>query len=398
MRSSTKVVQPVKVASALPLSALLSQVLVAFTIEFDNEFELRMPHRTTIGGLADPEVRKAPWLTSLVMWANVMQYLGKEAIKAGELLRSARISKENLGMSLKGLSRWGYLTVKLAASKSEAQARKDQWIVHSTEAGRNAQKIWRPLVAEIEKRWDARFGKETVENVRTALAKLIERFDMDLPEFFPMLKYGLLAEARPYSKNNLSGLRAIEGRLPPADEHHASGRPLYALLSQVLLAFTTEFESQSDVSLAISANILRLLEESGVPLGDLPRLSGVSKEAVKMSLGILERGRYLEVADDPAARRRKLVRLTAKGLEAKQEYLRRVRIVEENWRKRFGENDIRKLRELLEQFVGDATVAASPLWRGLKPNAGGWRESVSQPDTLPHQPMVLHRGGYPDGS
>ena len=32
--------------SPLPLSALLSQVLVAFTIECDNEFEPQMPHRT----------------------------------------------------------------------------------------------------------------------------------------------------------------------------------------------------------------------------------------------------------------------------------------------------------------------------------------------------------------
>jgi hypothetical protein len=133
-------------------------------------------------------------------------------------------------------------------------------------------------------------------------------------------------------------------------------------------------------------------------VGDLPRLSGVSKEAVKMSLGVLERGRYLEVADDPAARWRKLTRPTAKGLEAKQKYLRRVGSVEENWRERFGENDIRKLRESLEPLVGDATMEASPLWRGLKPHTGGWRESVAQPDTLPHQPMVLHRGGYPDGS
>lgn len=33
-----------------PLSALMSQLLVAFTIEFDNEFEHRMPHRTTTYG------------------------------------------------------------------------------------------------------------------------------------------------------------------------------------------------------------------------------------------------------------------------------------------------------------------------------------------------------------
>jgi hypothetical protein len=40
----------------------------------------------------------------------------------------------------------------------------------------------------------------------------------------------------------------------------------------------------------------------------------------------------------------------------------------------------------------------SRLFRGLEPHPGGWRESVRKPDTLPHHPMVLHRGGYPDGS
>lgn len=34
----------------LPLSALLSHLLVAFTIEFDNEFEPQTPHRTTSRG------------------------------------------------------------------------------------------------------------------------------------------------------------------------------------------------------------------------------------------------------------------------------------------------------------------------------------------------------------
>ncbi len=33
-----------------PLSALLSQAMVAFTIEFDNEFERQMPHRHYAAG------------------------------------------------------------------------------------------------------------------------------------------------------------------------------------------------------------------------------------------------------------------------------------------------------------------------------------------------------------
>ncbi|HTR93738.1 MAG TPA: hypothetical protein VMI73_18565 [Trebonia sp.] len=39
--------RPASGADELPLSALLSQTLVAFTIEADNEAEHRIPHRTT---------------------------------------------------------------------------------------------------------------------------------------------------------------------------------------------------------------------------------------------------------------------------------------------------------------------------------------------------------------
>jgi hypothetical protein len=68
------------VAVGLPLFALLSEVLVAFTTEFDNEFEHRMPHRTTNFGS-----RGGPWLASLVMWWNCMQLIGDEEIPDGIL-------------------------------------------------------------------------------------------------------------------------------------------------------------------------------------------------------------------------------------------------------------------------------------------------------------------------
>lgn len=38
------------------------------------------------------------------------------------------------------------------------------------------------------------------------------------------------------------------------------------------------------------------------------------------------------------------------------------------------------------------------LFGGLEPYPGNWRASVRRPATLPYFPVVLHRGGYPDGS
>jgi hypothetical protein len=55
----------------------------------------------------------------------------------------------------------------------------------------------------------------------------------------------------------------------------------------VLLAFAVEFEHESPASLAISANVPRVLDEHGVRVRDLPGLSGVSKEGISMAMGIL---------------------------------------------------------------------------------------------------------------
>jgi hypothetical protein len=66
-----------------PLPTLLSQALVAFTIEFDNEFEHRMPHRTTNHGSTNHGSKRGsrqdPWLVSLVMWSNCMRFAGERA-------------------------------------------------------------------------------------------------------------------------------------------------------------------------------------------------------------------------------------------------------------------------------------------------------------------------------
>jgi hypothetical protein len=78
----------------------------------------------------------------------------------------------------------------------------------------------------------------------------------------------------------------------------ASAPPTPALLtalSQSLIAFTIEFEEESDLSLALSANVVRVLSADGVPLRDLPIRSGVCsvwKEAIAAAVGFLQRNGY----------------------------------------------------------------------------------------------------------
>ena len=50
----------------VPLSTMLSQALIAFVIELDNEFEHRMPHRTTDHG-PSRKMGTGPWAASVAM-------------------------------------------------------------------------------------------------------------------------------------------------------------------------------------------------------------------------------------------------------------------------------------------------------------------------------------------
>jgi hypothetical protein len=367
-------------SAALPLSALLSHVLVAFTIEIDNEAEHRMPHWTTNHG-SKADSLDAPWLVSLAMWENCMRFVGEKGVTVRELQRLARTTT-----NLNGMERWGNIVIEPDPADRRPKPPRRDWLIRATPAGRKAQEIWPPLFGLMEQRWQVRFGKDEIAQLREALCALIRRIDLDLPDCPPMLGYGLVRKDPEYA------------RRPNANHEDLSSRPLSALLSRVLLAFAIEFERESDLSLAISANVLRVLDEKGVPVRDLPRISGISKELIKVSLGFLQKRGCIAIVSDPAARGKKSVCLNPKGLRAQRSYHQLVGVIEELWRARFGEDSVLDLRHSLEQLVGDATLQRSPLSRGLEPYADGWRASVPKPDTLPHYPVVSHRGGFPDGS
>ena len=224
--------------------------------------------------------------------------------------------------------------------------------------------------------------------MRSRSSSVVSRIDLDLPDCLPILKYGLFSKG-PYRQ-----------RRAPVDQKttEASLLSLSALLAKVLLAFATEYERESDQSLAISANVLRVLDEKGAPVRDLPLLTGVSKEAISMALGVLEKRGLAAVETEQAGSRTKVVRLTARGRRAHKDYREVLGAIEKRWQEHFGQDAIRTLRESLERLVGEPAARQSPLFRGLEPYPDGWRAAVRKPDTLPHYPMVLHRGGFPDGS
>jgi DNA-binding MarR family transcriptional regulator len=173
---------------------------------------------------------------------------------------------------------------------------------------------------------------------------------------------------------------------------------LASLLSQVLLWFAVEFERESPVSLAISANVLRLVSNDGARASDLPRLASVSKEAIATSLSFLAKRGYVETTSKKDGSRAKVIALTEKGRAAQDTYCELVWAIEERWQSRYGAKAVLSLRESLEQLAYGRSEQTSPLFRGLEPYSDGWRACVPKLEGLPHFPMVLHRGGFPDGS
>jgi hypothetical protein len=360
------------VSGVLPLPSLLSAALVAFTVELDNEFEHRIPNRTS-ERKARGETLSGPWLVSVAMWANCLRYVTEDGVTVADVERRARTHA-----NLDGMRRWGYVTLDGAGRRGGARRSGSDSMLRLTAAGREADQVWARLGGEIEQRWRLRFGTPAVDRLRDALRPVVAHDASSLPDTLPILRYRLFCEV---------------DELPAAETR--GELPLGVLLSRGLLLFALGYERGVKLSLAVMLNVVRVLDGNGVRVADLPRFSGVSKEAIAMALGLLEKAKCVETWSHD---RRRMVRLTDRGLNARQRGLRRVSEREAAWRKRFGEEAIDELREALEPVVGDATRSGSRLFDGLDPYPDGWRADRPPPDTLPWFPMVLHRGGWPDGS
>jgi hypothetical protein len=354
-------------SSSIPLPTLLSQALVAFTIELDNEWERQLLESG----------RPRIFLLSLVMWANYLRFLPPEGLAANELESLAQHK-----VDLSGLTRWRYVTVAPDPAATSKIPRRE-WVVRPTDNGRFAQELWRPLPDLIEGRWRERHGEALLQEIQGRLDVVTDQLGGGrAPLYLPDVT----------SRNEMF----TEAPAPPGPTPD-SQLPLYARLSRVLLEFTLDFENDSNLALPIAANALRILGTDPTPMRDVPGLAGVSKEGTFQALTVLQR-HDLAIAEPLPRDRGKQVRLTADGDRAKAAYHQVIGRVEESWRSRFGDKIMADLKESLTSLVGDLELASSPLAEALEPPPGTWRSTRVTPEFLPHHPMVIGRGGWPDAS
>ncbi|HEY6464878.1 MAG TPA: hypothetical protein VIY69_02735 [Candidatus Acidoferrales bacterium] len=338
-----------KVSFARPLPALLSQILVAFTLEFDNEFERKM------GKAGYPGAR-----LSLVVWFNLIRFVPDKGISIRDLAKKALAEEPQIKLMLGCLERWGFVALEPDAAKQENKAPKKRlksglevrhgfgsgrglatdWIVKlKATRGAQAKEIWPPLFGIIEARWSTRFGNIEIRQLRDSLQSIVAKLDVELPHGFTDIRY----RKRPF---------------PVRNDQAAADLPLPTLLSRALLAFAIDFERDSRAAFALCANAIRVLSEKPIRESEIPRLTGSSPE----TSGLLE--------SDPTARRGKLLRLSPRGLAAQRDYQRLVEEIEKRWESRFGHENVANLRESLKALLDTEKEGHPLLSEGLVPSKG----------------------------
>ena len=354
------------IASRRSLSALLSQVLVAFTVEFDNEFERRM------GEAGYPGAR-----LSLSVWANLMRFVAEGALSVRDLAVKALAPEKQVKFELGCLERWGFVVLEtdstdqrpvptaahrqsgreLRAGWGSARGVRADWQVRLTSKGLTASEIWPPLFGVIDRRWETRFGRDQISRLRRALEDVVGQLDVELPFGLP---------------------RSWEGtdEYPPRVTRGESHLTLPTLLSRLLLTFRLEFDHESPAPLEICANTLRVLGEKPIRVAEIPRLAGGSRETTDIGWRIKP---YVVGAADPTAGRGRVARPSSRGLRAKETYFRLMAQIEKRWEARFGEEQIGRLREsfqtLFDRRNGDRVL----LSEGLVPPQGTVRAGHQAP-------------------
>ena len=104
--------------------------------------------------------------------------------------------------------------------------------------------------------------------------------------------------------------------------------------------------------------VFRYIDVDGSRLTELAAQSGVTKQAVGEFVDELEGYGYVERVPDPLDGRAKIIRLTARGRDARQAALRIFDDMEREWAERFGERRIAEMREVLEALSAERDESA----------------------------------------
>ena len=97
-------------------------------------------------------------------------------------------------------------------------------------------------------------------------------------------------------------------------------------------------------------NVFGFLDDAGTQVSELARRAQITKQSMAELVAHLERHGYVERVPDPADRRAKLVRATARGRQLYATAREVIAEIEADWTARLGPTKMRSLRELLQEL------------------------------------------------
>ena len=139
--------------SELPLTALISQTLTAFTIDYDHDVE------TQSGGLQGA--------------VTFFRFVGDEGVPLGKASQIGDVT----GSGRSTLERHGLVIVEPGTRRDE------QRLVTLTSRGRRVRDKYPTLVFDVERRWRSLLGANLIDDLRESLEALDDKLDDDLPDF-----------------------------------------------------------------------------------------------------------------------------------------------------------------------------------------------------------------------
>lgn len=284
-----------------------------------------------LGALTDEAERgrEERGVPSLAVWSNVLRGVDEAGTDLG-LPAVTRISKRLAVSAVTGCRRVGWLT---------AEKGKRGRDLSLTPSGRAAEVFWVDRLAALDAGWAG-------SPLRSALESLVARFPLEHP-WFPASYGGAdpSAVGGSFVAADPSGDVPAHGQdwkpVRRSDGDTVSAVPLPGLLSQVLLAFSIDYEGRPRWPLASTTLVVRHLSAEPAPLADVPAAYGIAGNGKSL----LERHGVAVVEPGPSG---KTVRLTNRGWMIASTHDAAVREVEAGWRDRFGGEVVDGLRAALE--------------------------------------------------
>lgn len=290
----------------------------------------------SVGAITRAYGRAAPvGAASLRLHAALLRLAPAAPFAPNEHARLSRLSSRAAKVAVGAGGRRGWVRIEADPDRPRRKT------VRFTSAGIDAGAVAADALQAAERGWLDDTGDG--DQLRRIAESLVGALELELPH--QPISYGTADVT--ITGGAYSRAADPDPRVPPhgadwrpvlrTDASSAAGLPMSALLSQVLVQFTIDYERRGGVNLDAAIKVLRHIGDHGVPLDALAEqgITGHGKS-------YLERHGVVQVGRSPKGDER-LVRLTPSGVRLRDAFIPLVAQIEADWPERYGESTIEEL-------------------------------------------------------